>query len=164
MKIAQGNAFILVDLRGSIKPNLKRLHILPSMSVRPTLQGMLWSGAGLGKEIPSPLLYGAVGRNCRADQRGAVEDQVPWVEAGFHGWLKEPPRCLMGVPYIQGQGEVRRMDNAFFIGLNSNIVGTVGLALVACIGIATLILGTVIGYDVYKKFLNLSNWKNEVKP
>jgi hypothetical protein len=45
------------------------------------------------------------------------------------------------------------MDNTFFSGLTSSVGGTIGLALTSCAVVAALILGAVVGFRVYKKYL-----------
>lgn len=44
------------------------------------------------------------------------------------------------------------MDNTFFSGLSTSITGVVGLALTAVVILAALILGSTVGYRLYKNF------------
>ena len=45
------------------------------------------------------------------------------------------------------------MDNTFFTGLSTTLSGTIGLALTAVVVVAALILGAVVGFRVYKRFV-----------
>lgn len=45
------------------------------------------------------------------------------------------------------------MDNTFFTGLTTSVGGTIGLALTSCAVIAALILGAVVGFRVYKRYV-----------
>lgn len=44
------------------------------------------------------------------------------------------------------------MDNTFFSGITTSVGGNIELALVAVVTIAALILGSTVGYRVYKRF------------
>ena len=46
----------------------------------------------------------------------------------------------------------RSVDNTFFSGLTSTVSGNIELALTAVLTIAALILGSTVGYKVYKRF------------
>lgn len=45
------------------------------------------------------------------------------------------------------------MDNTFFSGLTTTVGSTIGLAFTSAAVIAALVLGAVVGYRVYKRFL-----------
>ena len=44
------------------------------------------------------------------------------------------------------------MDNTFFTGLTTSVSGPVELALVAVVTLAAIILGSTVGYRVYKRY------------
>lgn len=45
------------------------------------------------------------------------------------------------------------MDNTFFSGLTTSITGVMDLALAAVVAVCAIVLGSTVGYRMYKRFL-----------